>query len=141
MVRDMVRDLRARGHAVIISTHNLDEAERVADRVGVLRRRFLAIATPTELRRRVLGARVSVVIDGDASGFVETARHAGGRQVEATGRRLSVGFEQVETATPGLVQALVLAGARIVSVAPDDQPLEEAYFALVGTGGAEETAS
>ena len=37
LVRDLVLDLRARGHAVVLSTHNLYEAERVADRVGVLR--------------------------------------------------------------------------------------------------------
>ena len=141
MVREVILDLRARGHAVIISTHNLDEAERVSDRVGVLRRRFLAIASPQELRRRVLGSRVRVVIDGDADGFVDVARQAGGREVEATGRQLSVSFEHVEAETPALVRALVLAGAQIVSVAPDDQPLEEAYFALVGRSGAEEIAS
>ena len=46
LVRDLVLDLRARGHAVVLSTHNLYEAERVADRVGVLRGRFLAVASP-----------------------------------------------------------------------------------------------
>ena len=67
LVRDMVLELRKRGHAVIISTHNLDEAERVADRVGVLRRRFLAVATPGELRHRLFGSRVRITMAGDAA--------------------------------------------------------------------------
>ncbi len=55
LVRDMVLDLRSRGHAVIISTHNLDEAERVADRVGVPQapiscRRESARAAPSPVR-------------------------------------------------------------------------------------------
>ena len=64
---------RKRGHAIIISTHNLDEAERVADRVGVLRRRFLAVATPGELRHRLFGTRVRITLAGDAAPFAGAA--------------------------------------------------------------------
>ena len=82
LVRDLVLELRTRGHAVILSTHNLDEAERLADRVGVLRGRFLAVASPTDLRRRIFGARVRVRVHGDARRFVQTVarRRREGRQ-------------------------------------------------------------
>jgi len=132
LVRDLVLELRTRGHAVILSTHNLDEAERLADRVGVLRGRFLAIASPTDLRRRIFGARVRVRVHGDASRFVQTVVSAGAKDVSADGSHVSFGLEDIESGTPAVVRSLVQAGADVVSVAPEDRPLEDVYFALVG---------
>jgi ABC-2 type transport system ATP-binding protein len=142
LVRDMVLDLRARGHAVIISTHNLDEAERVADRVGVLRRRFLAVASPRELRHRLFGTRVKITIGGDAGAFARVASDAGAQDVTAVnGNVLTFALPDVEAGTPVVVRALVLAGAPILSVRGDDRPLEEVYLALVGDASAEGSAS
>jgi ABC-2 type transport system ATP-binding protein len=141
LVRNMVLELRSRGHAVIISTHNLDEAERVADRVGVLRRRFLAVASPRELRHRLFGTRVKVTIGGDAGAFARVASDAGAQDVAAVnGNVLTFALPDVEAGTPAVVRALVLAGAPILSVRGDDRPLEEVYLALVGDGTAEGSA-
>jgi ABC-2 type transport system ATP-binding protein len=142
LVRDMVLELRARGHAVIISTHNLDEAERVADRVGVLRRRFLAVATPGELRHRLFGSRVRITVAGDASRFVSAAAAAGAEDVViANGNVLTFALPDIDAGTPAVVRALVLAGAPILSVRTDDRPLEEVYLALVSDDSAGERAS
>jgi ABC-2 type transport system ATP-binding protein len=141
LVRDLIRDLRTRGHAVILSTHNLDEAERVADRVGVLRRRFLAVAAPADLRRRLFGARVKITLRHDAAPYTDVAVAGGARDVSISGRELTFSLEDVEAHTPAVVTALVGAGASVVSVTPIDQPLEDVYFALVGEGGSEEVAS
>jgi len=138
LVRDLVLDLRTRGHAVILSTHNLDEAERLADRVGVLRGRFLAIASPTDLRRRIFGARVRVRVHGDARRFVQTVVSAGAKDVSADGSHVSFGLDDLESGTPAVVRALVQAGADVVSVATEDRPLEDVYFALVGQSAGEE---
>jgi len=140
LVRDLVLELRTRGHAVILSTHNLDEAERLADRVGVLRGRFLAIASPTDLRRRIFGTRVRVRVHGEASRFVPAVVGAGAKDVSADGSHVSFGLDDIESGTPAVVRALVQAGADVVSVAPEDRPLEDVYFALVGQSAGEETA-
>jgi len=141
LVRDLVLDLKARGHAVIISTHNLDEAERMADRVGVLKRRFLAVASPNDLRRRIFGSRVKITIAADADSFRGVIEHAGGRDLTVTGRALAFTLDDIEAGTPPVVAALVRAGAAIVSVTPEDQPLEDVYFALVGEAAADEAVS
>ena len=60
LVRELVLALRDRGHTIVISTHNLDEAERVSSRIGVLQRRLIALDTPDALRRRLFGHRVRV---------------------------------------------------------------------------------
>src|SRR5205823_9131222 len=57
-VRRLLEELRAAGCAVLVSTHNLDEAERLADRVAVLHGRLIALDRPDTLRRRLTTGRL-----------------------------------------------------------------------------------
>ena len=131
LVRDLVLDLRARGHAIVLSTHNLYEAERVADRVGVLRGRFLAVASPADLRQRLFGSRALVRVAGDASAYVAAIEASGGRDVVVDGGSLRFALDELPRAMPGVVRALVMAGAAVVEVTTEDAPLEDVYFTLV----------
>ena len=45
-VRQLLDERRAAGCSILVSTHNLDEAERLADRVAVLQERLLALDRP-----------------------------------------------------------------------------------------------
>ena len=132
LVRDMVTGLRSRGHAVVISTHNLYEAERVADRVGVLRGRFLAVASPAELRRRLFGTRAIVRVAGDAAAYTSVVTQAGVTGVTAEGESLRFAVEDPRRVTPLVVAGLVHAGAQVLEVTSEDAPLEEVYFTLIG---------
>jgi ABC-2 type transport system ATP-binding protein len=60
-VRELIVQLRGERRTVVISTHNLDEAERLADRVAVLRTRVLALDTPANLRRQFGATRLEEV--------------------------------------------------------------------------------
>jgi ABC-2 type transport system ATP-binding protein len=131
LVRDMVLDLRARGHAVILSTHNLYEAERVADRVGVLRGRFLAVASPADLRTQLFGSRGVVRVAGNASAFATAVAGAGARDLAVEGDRLRFAVDDLTRAMPGIVRALVAAGADVLEVTTEHAPLEDVYFTLV----------
>jgi ABC-2 type transport system ATP-binding protein len=130
-VREMIRELRTAGHSVIISTHNLDEAERLSDRIGVLRRRFLAVATPDALRRRMFGTRVEVTVDGRAEEHVDAAARAGATGVAARNASLTFEVGDAIADTPRIVRALVLENARILQVRSIEAPLEDIYLALV----------
>ena len=131
LVRDLIIDLRSRGHAVVLSTHNLYEAERVADRVGVLRGRFLAVASPADLRQRLFGSRALVRIAGDASTYASVVAGAGGTRVAADGESLRFAVDEPRVVTPAIVAALVQAGAQLLEVTTEDAPLEEVYFTLI----------
>ena len=130
-VRELILHLRSQGRAILLSTHNLDEVERVADRVAVLRSRLVAYGTPAALRARLFGARVRVTLATAAEPFVAAVHEAGSADVRADGTTLSIGVEEAETETPGIVRALVNAGAAIQSVAPEEPALEEVYLRLL----------
>ena len=135
LVRDLVIDLRDRGRAIVISTHNLDEAERVATRIGVLQRTLIAVDTADALRRRLFGRRVRVTVTSEAGRFAEAAVAAGATDPQVFEHGFSVEVDGAEEQTPRLVRALVEAGASILSVTPDRPPLEDVYLTLVGADG------
>ena len=89
-VRELVLRLRSERRTILLSTHNLDEVERIADRVAVMRTRLVALDTPAALRAHLFGARVRVVTGA-------TRRRIRRRSVAGTG------FGDVRTAGETLV--------------------------------------
>ena len=149
-VRDLVLRLRDEGRAVLLSTHNLDEVERVATRVAVLRTTLLAVDTPAALRARLFDTRVRVELRSDAQPFAALLRSAGVRDLRTDGFALSVGLpdrggDRSETTaweTPEIVRYLVENGARVEAVIPERPTLEDVYLRLLrdDTGDGKETA-
>jgi ABC-2 type transport system ATP-binding protein len=129
--RALVLRLRDERRAIVLSTHNLDEVERIADRVAVLRSRLIGLDTPARLRARLFGARVRIVVAGSAERYAPAVRAAGAGDVRCDGTAMSVALDSTGVDTPALVRALVHAGAAVVSVAPEEQPLEDVYLRLL----------
>jgi ABC-2 type transport system ATP-binding protein len=129
-VREIVLGLREKGRAILVSTHNLDEAERLADRVAVLRTRLIAVDTPDSLRRRLFERRVRIVLADGVDRLDAVAASAGARAVTVDGRSLTVSLDDPDTQVPILVRALVEAGAEIRAVEDERPPLEEIYLKL-----------
>jgi ABC-2 type transport system ATP-binding protein len=132
-VRELLGRRRQAGCAILLSTHNLAEAERIADRVAVLQERLLALDAPANLRRRVATGRIDVRVDGTATPYVDVAGTVGAR-ASADGAILHVELTHPEERTPALVEALVAAGARIIEVRPEVSGLEDVYLGLVARG-------
>ena len=129
-VRELILRLRHENRAVLISTHNLDEVQRVADRVAVLRSRLVALDTPAALRTRLFGSRLLITLTGDAARFSDTLRSIVG-DIRANGRTLSIGVPDVERTAPVIVRTLIEAGANLISVVPEEAPLEDVYLRLL----------
>jgi ABC-2 type transport system ATP-binding protein len=135
-VRHLFEDRRRAGCAVLVSTHNLDEAERIADRVAVIQQRLLAIDTPDSLRKRLMTGRLLVRVAGPARLYVP-ALQAIDPSAAAEGSELTMGSPAYAPDVPNVVRALVNAGADVLEVRPEMPPLEEVYLHLVSNGGQE----
>jgi len=131
-VRRLLADRRAAGCAIVVSTHNLDEAERLADRVAVLQRRLLALDPPHVLRQRLTSNRVTVRLAGDAASYLECVRRFD-PQAQADTSALHLSIADTERSIPDLVRALVASGASIVEVREEVPDLEDVYLHLVGS--------
>jgi ABC-2 type transport system ATP-binding protein len=135
-IREVVAALRDEGRSIVLCTHNLDEAERLCDRIGILNGSLLAEGTPAELRRRGRTATTRIGLDGgpvDASALADTLRSLPYvRAAHAEDGDLWLELEQPRRDTPDLVRELVQRGARVAAVAEEVASLEEVYLELVG---------
>ena len=133
-VRELIVAMRGEGRAVLLCTHNLDEVERVADRVAVLRSRLVAIGTTGELRERLFTSRLRIRVTADAESLAARLRTTGLDDVLADGTWLSLPGGTVTT--PQIVRMLVELGAGIEAVERDEPSLEEVYLKLLHADGA-----
>jgi len=138
MVRDFVATLRDAGRSIVVCTHNLDEAERLCDRIGIMRGTLLLVDTPANLRRQGQSASVRIDLVGarGPSSFLDMLAELpfvdGAQIVDGS---LLVEVRDPRGDNPELVGALVNAGARIVGVAEEVATLEQVYLNLVGEAG------
>jgi ABC-2 type transport system ATP-binding protein len=132
VVREFIADLRGEGRTILLCTHNLDEADRLCDRIAILSTRILALDTPAALRRQLYGRTVVFHLRENRPEFAEAI---GAFQwvdsVSSTANKLVVTLDDPETNNPALVRALVEAGAEIQFVGELRRTLEEVYLTLV----------
>jgi ABC-2 type transport system ATP-binding protein len=133
-VRDLLVELRQGGCAIVVSTHNLDEVERVADRIALLSTRLIALGEPAALKREVFGRRLRVrlVLDGrPPSDLAAVAERAGARDVLVVPDGLSMILDDADTLAPAVIASLAAAGGAIREAFDERQPLEDVYMRLL----------
>jgi len=132
-VRDFLLELKREKRTILLNTHQLAEAERVCDRVGIMQTRLIAVGTPDGLRgtasRHATAVQLAVVTDA----VVAAARNAGRADVTVTGSTITVPVDKPERDNPGLVKAIVAAGGEIQFVSGSVPTLEETYLKLLGS--------
>jgi ABC-2 type transport system ATP-binding protein len=139
-VRDFIETLRGQGRTIFLCTHNLDEAERLCDRIAVFRQHLIAVDTPDALRRQLFGRQTVVQLARLDDGFAETVRglafvqHVEVEQEKGEGGRLVISLDDPPTRNPGIVRSLVEAGAQIQFVSELRHSLEEVYLSLIRNG-------
>jgi ABC-2 type transport system ATP-binding protein len=133
MVRDFIKEMRTEGRTIILTTHNLPEADELCDTIGVFRTRMLRIGKPEELRAALFGRGTEVRLAGEAAPYLQTANGLPFvKQAAAHGDRLTVAMDNPDQDNPALVQALVSAGAPVRFVEPISHSLEDVYMELIG---------
>ena len=138
LVREFIEGLRGEGRTIILNTHNLDEADRLCDRIGVLNTELLALDTPAALRREVFGRKVVFHLAELLPEYVATvAEFPFVEAVETMDARLVVTLDDPEAQNPALVAALVNAGAHVQFVGEIRKSLEDVYLQLVANGDSE----
>ncbi len=134
VVREAIETLRTAGRTIVLATHNLDEADRLCDRIAFVRGGLVRIDSPAALRGD-LGVRgLAVRLVGPASdATLQAIRDVPGvSAVEPVDGRLRVGSADPEAIAPAVVRALVAIGADVVEVRPERTSLEQIYFEVMG---------
>jgi ABC-2 type transport system ATP-binding protein len=136
-VRDFLLRLRADKRTILLNTHQLIEAERVCDRVGVLQRRLVATGSPAELRsaassQPATAIQLAVITEAVVAAARSAANTAAGADVTVAGNTITVPLIKPERDNPDLVKAIVAAGGEVQFVTEIVPTLETAYLSLLG---------
>jgi ABC-2 type transport system ATP-binding protein len=131
-VHELIASLRERGVTIFLTTHRLEEAERLCDRVAILNTTLRLIGRPDELRaqlfRRSLDVRLRKPLDDPNAVFGVVPDVEGWEQTPA-GYTLTV--TAPDLAAPAVARALVRADADILSIAESHHSLEDVYLELI----------
>ncbi|MBE9472245.1 MAG: ABC transporter ATP-binding protein [Chloroflexi bacterium] len=132
LVRDVFHNLRHHRRAIVICTHNLAEAEALADRIAIIRRgQIIALGTPAELKARLLGPplmelRLSQAIDGVVKLASDLVK------VEVQGEDwLRYSTADPQATNPLLLQMLAAHGVGVVTLSEVPRSLEDVYLQVV----------
>lgn len=132
LVREFLAELKGEGRTIVLCTHNLHEAERLCDRIAIIRGALLQVGTPAELREAFGDRRIRLTLASDPLAWAERIRGwQGVEDVVVEGGAILVDVADPEAESPGLVRDLVTAGAEVRYVEPLNPSLEDVYLKLV----------
>jgi ABC-2 type transport system ATP-binding protein len=132
LVHDFITELRKEGRTIFLCTHNLDEADRLCDRVGVFKTHLLVVDTPANLRSQLFGRRVVFHLANSNETMASVIQAMSFvREAKVVENKLVVNLDDPETHNPEIIRALVGAGADIQFVGELRHSLEEVYLQLV----------
>jgi ABC-2 type transport system ATP-binding protein len=130
-VRDFIVELRKEKRTVFLNTHMLDEADRICDRVGILKTKLVAVGTPEELRGSLFARTTVVQLEAVSEAVVSAVQRLGVGSVEVKEGRLQISVRNPEKENPEIVHAIDAAGGRVQSVYQSIPTLEDVYMKLV----------
>lgn len=134
LVRDFIAELKKEGRTIFLCTHNLDEADRLCDRIGVFKTRLLVVDTPANLRAYIFGRKVVFHLRAADEKLVQALRALPFvRKARLVDNKLVVTLENPEAHNLEIVRLLAGMGADIQFVGELHHSLEDVYLQLVKT--------
>ena len=134
-VREFLIELKREGVTLFLNTHNLDEAQRVSDRIGVLKSKLLAVGSPDELASRYFGRTSLVQLSELRPEHVASIRSLPYVQdVRTSNGSILIDLDDPKKRNPEIVSLLAEQGAKIERVEEVKHGLEDIYLKLMGGG-------
>jgi ABC-2 type transport system ATP-binding protein len=131
---DIIRQVRADGRTVLLTTHYMDEAERLCDRVAIVDRgRVIALGTPRELISRLGGEHViEFTLDGTACPDTELQQLPGVEAVRRENSHTSLSVGEPHVVLPALISRLHELQCQLTSLTTRHASLEDVFVMLTG---------
>jgi ABC-2 type transport system ATP-binding protein len=131
IVRDFVLELKKEKRTIFLNTHLLDEAERICDRVAILKTKLIATGSPQELRHSLTGRKVKFQLQHVDDAVLSAVKKMGYQIEEATGNSILINLKDPEKEDPVILRSVQSAGGSVVFVTEVGSSLEDVYLKLV----------
>jgi ABC-2 type transport system ATP-binding protein len=131
VVRDIILQLKKDGKTIFINTHNLDEAQRICDRIGILKTKLLTVNTPEQLEKTTWGSRTVIQVEEINDSILAAVKSLAPKDFGVEENRITLTLSDPQKENPNFVQAIVSAGGRIQYVTQLNPGLEETYLKVI----------
>jgi ABC-2 type transport system ATP-binding protein len=134
-VRNYLMELKRDGRTIFINTHHLDEAQKLCDKIGILKTRLLATGSPEKLANEFFGKTTMIELSEVSPETVRMLEdYKGIKAFKQDGNRLYLSIDDPTTENPIIIADLVRSGAHIIHVEEVKKGLEDVYLRIVGGG-------
>ena len=130
-VREFILELKSEKKTIFLNTHNLDEAQRICDRIGILNTKLMAIGTPEELEHSVGARRTVIQLEQVNDVILNSLKKLSLRNIYHDDNKVTIELANPYKENPPIVRAIVEAGGNVQSVSVSSSSLEDAYLKLV----------
>jgi ABC-2 type transport system ATP-binding protein len=130
-VRDFILELKKQGRTIFLNTHNLDEAQRVCDRIGIIKTKLLKIGSPEQLRESLTKPKIEVRLAEASEALVSALKKVIPNKIEVSGSRLTIEVTDPDKENPAIINAISSSGGQIREVTQVVPTLEDVYLQIV----------
>lgn len=130
-VREFILELKKEKKTIFLNTHNLDEAQRVCDRIGILNTKLMAVGSPEELEQSIRGRKTVIQLRQVSQAVLDSLKKLKLKNLVSENNKLIFDVTNPAEDNPDIVDEIVSAGGRIETVTVTSSTLEEAYLKIV----------
>ncbi|MBN1860339.1 MAG: ABC transporter ATP-binding protein [Candidatus Thermoplasmatota archaeon] len=136
LVRDYILDMKKRGNTILINTHNLSEAERICDKVALVKNRIVRVGSPKELARGLFARTINITLQHIPASLPNALSSLGYvSQIQIHGNQLTFNVRDPEEDNPKVISWLMQQGLQVQFVSEEEHSLEDVYLKLIEEAG------
>lgn len=130
-IREFILDLKKENKTIFLNTHNLDEAQRICDKIGIFNSKLRAMGSPKELEESVWGKKTVIQLEDVNDKILDVLNNLIQTKIVVDNNKLIIDVMNPEKENPIIVDAIVGAGGQIQYVTRLSPTLEDAYMKFV----------
>jgi ABC-2 type transport system ATP-binding protein len=127
-VRDFIMEVKKQGRTIFLNTHNLDEAQRICDRIGIIKTKLLTIGTPEQLRESLAKPKTEIKLAQVSEAILSELKKRIPNKIEVAGNKLIIEVTDPDKENPVIITAIASAGGQVQEVNQLVPTLEEVYL-------------
>ncbi len=130
-VREFILQLKNEKKTIFLNTHNLDEAQRICDRIGILNTKLMAVGTPEELEHQVGSRRTEIQLEQVTDAVLNSLKKLALGNISHDDNKITIELADPYKENPAIVRAIIEVGGNVQTVSVSRSSLEEVYLKLV----------
>ncbi len=130
-VRDFILEIKKQGRTIFLNTHNLDEAQRVCDRIGIIKTRLLTIGTPEQLRESLSKPKTEIRLAQVNEALLNSLKKLIPNKIEVLDSKLIIDVTDPDRENPNIIAAIASSGGQVREVTQLVPTLEDVYLQIV----------